>query len=96
MSADTDPDTTTAVTLFCAAEPCGEAIALRTGALDLTLQRGRLHSLCVDGVEVWRGILFLYRDPDWGTPEVAIANLVHETRGKGFRLAFDAHCATQP
>ncbi len=49
-------------------EALPQEVALRAGPLLMTLRAGHLVHLEVAGHEVWHGVTFLYRDPDWGTP----------------------------
>ena len=43
-------------------------VALRAGPLSMKLRGSHIVDLEVGGCEVWHGVTFLYRDPDWGTP----------------------------
>ena len=43
-------------------------VELRAGPLSMTLRGSHIVDLEVAGCEVWLGVTFLYRDPDWGTP----------------------------
>jgi len=47
-------------------------IALCAGPMSMTLRGGQLIDLKLAGHEVWHGVTFLYRDPDWGTPEPVV------------------------
>ena len=71
-------------------------VALQAGLLSMTLRGGHLVDLKVAGYEVWHGITFLYRDPDWGTPEPVFKRIVHEVVENGFLLQLEGFIPTQP
>ncbi len=71
-------------------------VALRAGPLSMTLRGGHIVDLKVAGYEVWHGVTFLYRDPDWGTPEPVFQRIVHEVDGEGFSLQLEGYIPTQP
>lgn len=71
-------------------------VALRAGPLSMTLRGGHIVDLEVAGYEVWHGVTFLYRDPDWGTPEPVFQRIVHEVEGEGFSLQLEGYIPTQP
>ena len=71
-------------------------VALRAGPLSMTLRGGHLVNLNVAGFEVWHGVTFLYRDPDWGTPEPVFPRIVHQVEGEGFSLQLEGTIPTQP
>ena len=71
-------------------------VPLQAGLLSMTLRGGHIVDLKVTGYEVWHGITFLYRDPDWGTPEPVFRHIVHEAVGDGFLLQLDGFIPTQP
>lgn len=58
-----------ALRLYGTAEPVEPAHRLRAGPLALELHRGRLKRITCGAYEVWHGLAFVLRDPDWGTPE---------------------------
>ena len=70
--------------------------ALRAGPLSMTLRGGCIVNLEVAGYEVWHGVTFLYRDPDWGTPEPVFHRIVHEVEEKGVSLQLEGYIPTQP
>jgi D-apionolactonase len=80
----TDPQMTTA------------SIALRAGGLDMALQEGRLVDIRYAGVEVWRTVMFLYRDPAWATPRHAVTSRSIDVREDGFDLRLDGRCPAVP
>ena len=41
---------------------------IEIGVMSFTLERGALRHIKVSGTEIIRGIAFLVRDRDWGTP----------------------------
>lgn len=71
-------------------------VLLRAGPLSMTLRGAGIVDLKVAGHEVWHGVAFLYRDPDWGTPEPIFQRVVHEVAGKGFSLRLEGYIPTQP
>ena len=71
-------------------------VALRAGPLSMTLRGGHLVDLTIAGFEVWHGVSFLYRDPDWGTPEPVYQRITHEIDGEGFSLQLEGFVPTQP
>ena len=71
-------------------------LALRAGPLSMTLRGSHIVDLKVAGYEIWHGVTFLYRDPDWGTPEPVFKHIVHEVVKNGFSLQLDGFIPTQP
>ncbi len=67
-----------------------EAVApvqhLRAGPLALELQHGRLKRLRCGAHEVWHGLAFVLRDPDWGTPEPELEPASLRLDSDGFTL----------
>ena len=71
-------------------------VALRAGPLSMTLRGGHIIELKVAGHEVWHGVTFLYRDPDWGTPEPVYQRITHKVEGEDFSLQLEGYIPTQP
>ena len=71
-------------------------VALHAGPLAMTLRGGHIVDLNVAGFEVWHGVSFLYRDPDWGTPEPVYQRIRHEVEAEGFSLQLEGYVPTQP
>ena len=83
-----------AVAWFGTTESQPERLELAAGPVSMTLENGALRWIRLGAVEVLRGIAFLVRDRDWGTPIPEIADLdLRRTQG-GFRLRFKALCRT--
>jgi hypothetical protein len=58
--------------LFGTDEQVAPACDLRAGPLALTMRGAKLWHLRVGELEVWHCVAFVFRDPDWGTPEPLI------------------------
>ena len=71
-------------------------VALRAGPLAMTLRGGHIVDLNVAGFEVWHGVSFLYRDPDWGTPEPVYQRIRQEVEAEGFSLQLEGYIPTLP
>ena len=71
-------------------------VALRSGPLSMTLRGGHIVDLKVAGHEVWHGVTFLYRNPDWGTPEPLFQRALHKVEVDGFSLQIEGCIPTQP
>ncbi len=72
------------------------AVTLRAGPLSMTLRGAQIVDFKVAGFEVWQGVTFLYRDPDWGTPEPVYQRISHDVEGDGFSLRLEGYIPTQP
>ena len=83
-------------TLYGTDEALPLEVALRAGPLSMTLRGGHIIDLKVDAHEVWHGVTFLYRDPDWGTPEPVFERSLLEVEGEGFSLRLEGQIPTQP
>jgi hypothetical protein len=77
--------------LFGTDEAIPATTTLRAGSLTLDLRAGRLWHLRLGDVEVWHGVAFLYRDPDWGTPEPVIERTVATVGARTFRIRLRGH-----
>lgn len=82
--------------LFGTDEHVAEPLELRAGPLEMTLRHGKLWRVRLDDDEVWHGVAFLYRDPDWGTPELVIEHFDCTASGAAFQLAYAGHFPTSP
>jgi len=67
-----------ALLVYGTAEPPAAREALAAGPLTCVLEQGAIRDLRWHGIEVVRGIAYLLRDCDWGTPPIGIAGLVIE------------------
>ena len=83
-----------AVALFGTTQPVPERIELQAGPVSATLENGALRWVCLGSVEVLRGIAFLVRDRNWGTPAPQISDLSVDQTERGFRVTFKALCRT--
>lgn len=72
------------------------AIKLCAGPLSAVFENGALHTITAFGVEIWRGVMFLYRDAAWRTPATAVRHVLLDADGASFRLTFDARCCIEP
>ena len=72
------------------------SVALRAGALDLALQDGRLTDIRCAGAEIWRTVMFLYRDPAWATPRHVVTYRSTEVHEDGFALRLAGSCPAVP
>src|SRR5690242_1559278 len=83
-----------AIALYGTAQAPPERVVLKAGSLSMTLENGALRWIRLGDVEVIRGIAFLVRDRNWGTPVPEITDLDVRRQGDGFRVAFNAICRT--
>ncbi|HUL09313.1 MAG TPA: hypothetical protein VLV76_23480 [Candidatus Acidoferrum sp.] len=83
-----------ALALYGTMEPVPERLELEAGPVSLTLENGALRWIRLGDVEVLRGVAFLVRDRNWGTPSPEISDLDLQRTGGGFRLRFRAMCRT--
>ena len=82
--------------LYGTDEALAPEMRLRAGPFSMTLRGGCIVDLKVAGCEVWHGVTFVYRDPDWGTPEPVFERVVHAVEGEGFSLQLEGYIPTQP
>jgi D-apionolactonase len=73
-----------------------QPLTLKAGAIDVVFDDGKLRSLCFGGVEVWRSIMFLYRDSFWATPRYEITSLSVEKNSNSFSLDYSVRCPERP
>lgn len=85
------PDPLSSRLLFGTDEPVAPPLALRAGRLSARLRGTRLGPVCIDGHEVWHGVDFLHRDPDWGTPPSRVDAVDHTSDARGFRVRLRGH-----
>lgn len=79
--------------LFGTDEALPAALPLSCGRLSTRLRGTRLGPICWDGHEVWHGVDFLYRDPDWGTPLPVVETIDIARDGDGLHLRLQARIA---
>lgn len=82
--------------LYGTDEALPSEVALRAGPLSMTLRGGHIVGLELAGHEIWHGVTFLYRDPDWGTSEPIFQRIVHKVEGEGFSLLLEGYIPTEP
>jgi hypothetical protein len=83
-----------AVALFGTTQTVPELIELQAGPVSATLENGALRWIRLGDVEVIRGVAFLVRDRNWGTPMPQISDLSIDQTERGFRVTFKALCRT--
>ena len=83
-----------AIALYGTTEPVPDRLELEAGPVSLTFENGALRWIRLGDVEVLRGIAFLVRDRNWGTPSAEISGIDLEQTQGGFRLRFGALCRT--
>jgi hypothetical protein len=81
-----------AIALYGTAEPVPDRLELEAGPASLTFENGALRWIRLGEVEVLRGVAFLVRDRNWGTPSPEISRLDLEQTPGGFCLRFGALC----
>lgn len=62
----------------------------------MTLRGIRLLGLRHGSAEVWHEVGFVFRDPDWGTPQPLIERLEYEQHADCFDIRIDARIPVQP
>ena len=82
--------------LFGTDEPLPESIPLRAGPLALVLRSGRLWDIRVGEIELWHGVAFLFRDPDWGTPEPIVDHVESTIAEQSFSIRLVGRFPTSP
>ncbi len=71
-------------------------ILLRAGALELQLSDGQLIAIAAGDVEIWRSVMFLYRDPAWATPRYAVTDVSVDARDESFVVRLQGNCPAVP
>jgi hypothetical protein len=84
-----------AIALTGTAQAPPDSIMLEAGPVSMSLENGALRWIRLGDVEVIRGIAFLVRDRNWGTPAAEIAGLEITREDNGFRVVFNAACRTE-
>jgi hypothetical protein len=81
--------------LFGTEEAAADKIMLGAGRLVAPLRGTRLGPIAFDGHELWHGVDFLYRDPDWGTPTHIVDRIEHRQTVDGFRVRIEGHVSVE-
>jgi hypothetical protein len=79
---------------FGTAQPVAVPRRLCAGSLSCLLSEGAVRDVRWGDVEVLRGISYLFRDRDWGTPSASVAGIVVDESPDGFTVRFDLRIAT--
>ncbi|MGG5820010.1 hypothetical protein [Falsiroseomonas sp. HW251] len=79
-----------ALLTFGTTEPPPARHVLQAGALRCVLEAGVVRHVTWRGVEVLRGIAYLLRDTDWGTPSSKVGGLAVEEDADAFRVSFES------
>jgi hypothetical protein len=81
------------VRLYGTEEAPEAARSIRSGALDVTLQGGKLRYVRIGGREAIRAIAFVVRDHDWRTYIPRISDLDVAAHDDGFSIRYRAECS---
>ena len=73
-----------------------QSTRLHAGPLALTFEDGRIHSILAGGIEVWRSVMFLFRDPAWATPWHQLHNVQIDQAERTFQISFEGTCPQHP
>ena len=87
---DTNANTLRALYGTSTLPPLARSFAV--GRLAFEIVGGNLRAIRFDGAEIIRGIQYLVRDPDWGTPAPVIGEVQVEERGDGLAITYEAQC----
>jgi hypothetical protein len=68
------------------------SVALRAGAIEVTLEAGALRDVSLFGVEILAGVYAAVRDPSWGTIEPVFSRYEVATTPDSFSVQIDASC----
>ena len=86
--------------LFGTDEAVAAPLLLDCGSFRLALRGTRLLQLHAagheHGPEIWHGVDFLYRDPDWGTPEPVVDRIEHSATVNGFQVRIEGRIPVEP
>jgi hypothetical protein len=66
---------------------------LQVGSLSVEFDNGNLRTICLNGVEVLRGVAFLVRDENWGTYTATLRDLSIEQDAQHFVIHYAASCS---
>jgi hypothetical protein len=86
-----DSETERLRALYGTAAPPEQPPRFAIGRLNFEMLGGNLLAICIDGVEVLRGIQYLVRDRDWGTLTPEIIEL-HVDHGEMLEIRYRASC----
>jgi len=80
--------------LYGTSTPPPLARSFAVGRLAFEIVGGNLRAIRFDGTEIIRGIQYLVRDSDWGTPAPVIGQMHVEEHGGGIAVTYQAQCTT--
>src|SRR5947207_10140506 len=87
-------DSTASLAFFGTAQPVPPVRRLAAGALSCEFSEGGLRDVRWHGVEIVRGISYLFRDRDWGTAASSVHGLVVDESDESFSLRFELRVVT--
>lgn len=85
-----------ALRLFGTEETVEPPVSLRAGPLQMVLRGGRLLHICCGAAEIWHGVAFVFRDPDWGTHEAVFVHVEVVPAADSFRVELEGHFPVSP
>lgn len=88
--------TSTARRLYGTDEAVEPTRSLHAGPLTMDLRGGKLLRIRCGGHEVWHGLAFVLRDPDWGTPEAQYDRVEVHDRGDAFEATLEGRFVVAP
>lgn len=62
----------------------------------MRLLDGQLSAIAAGGVEIWRSVMFLYRDPAWATPRHAVVDASVDAGDESFVVRLQGYCPAVP